>query len=88
MALSSTSTLADAEAQYRDNLSWEGDPTRAKNALAAIRFILSARALAKRDPTVYENWHDFTKEKEKLEAYIAVENDENRSTFTRGIALT
>lgn len=88
MALTSSSTLTDALAQYRDNLSWEGDITKAKAALEAIRFILSDRPLAKRDPVIYENWDDFADEKKRLEAFVAIEDDDNRSTFTRGIALT
>lgn len=43
MALTSTSTLADAIAQYRDNLLWEGDVTKARAALEAARFLLLSR---------------------------------------------
>ena len=43
MALSSSSTLADALAQYDDNLSWEGDVTKATLFLEAIRYILAHR---------------------------------------------
>lgn len=43
MALSSSSTLADALAQYDDNLSWEGDVAKATLFLEAIRYILAHR---------------------------------------------
>ncbi len=43
MALSSSSTLSDALAQYNDNLSWEGDITAATLYLEAIRWLLVNR---------------------------------------------
>ena len=43
MALSSSSTLADALAQYDDNLSCEGDVAKATLFLEAVRYILAHR---------------------------------------------
>lgn len=43
MALTSTSTYADAIAQYKDNLSWEGDVTKARAFREAIRFLMLER---------------------------------------------
>ena len=43
MALSSSSTIADALAQYDDNLSWEGDVAKATLYLEAIRYLLVHR---------------------------------------------
>lgn len=43
MALSSTSTVADALAQYNDNLDWQDSQDKAKLALAAVRFLLVNR---------------------------------------------
>jgi len=43
VALTSSSTIADAYAQWQDNLVWEGDTTKAQNALEAVRFLLACR---------------------------------------------
>jgi len=39
MALTSSSTYAQAVDQYLDNLSWEGDVAKARLALEAVRFL-------------------------------------------------
>ena len=44
MALTSSSTLTDALAQYNDSLSWEGNATKAPLALEAVRWLLANRA--------------------------------------------
>ena len=44
MVLSSASTLEDALDQYSDNLLWEGNATKALNALEAIRWLLINRS--------------------------------------------
>ena len=43
MALTSSSTIANAEDQYLDNLLWDGDSDKAQNCLEAIRFLLVKR---------------------------------------------
>ena len=43
MALTSASTYSDAIAQYKDNLSWEGDLTKARAFREAIRFLMLER---------------------------------------------
>lgn len=44
-ALSSSSTLADAEAQYRDNLSYDvdNDPAKARLFVEACRYLIQAQ---------------------------------------------
>lgn len=43
MALTSASTYADALAQYKDSLSWEGDVAKARAFREAVRFLLLER---------------------------------------------
>ncbi len=43
MSLTSSSTRADAIAQYNDNLNWEGSAAKAVLALEAVRFLLINR---------------------------------------------
>ena len=44
MALTSASAYTDAIAQYKDNLSWEGDVTKARAFREAVRFLMLDRA--------------------------------------------
>lgn len=89
MALSSTSTLDDALAQYKDNLSWEGSVTKAKDALEAIRFIMACRPqiMAHGDRTM--NFASFEREKTLLEGYLEANDatSQPRVSFTTGRPL-
>jgi len=89
MAITSSSTLAEVKAQYNDNLDWDGNPTKATLALAAIRWLLVNRparfAIGGRqtDFTVLEA------EKKMLEDYLQVSGGiVNRVSFTRGVMNT
>jgi len=89
MALDSTSTLADALAQYNDNLSWDGDITRATAALAAVRWLWINRPkiIATNDRSV--NFELLMSEQAKLEKYVNnFSSAVNQSSFTRGRMLT
>ena len=89
MSLTSASTIADALNQYNNNLSWEGDITRAANALEAVRYILANRPkmIASEERNV--NYDSLAQEKEKLEAYVARSSSAvGRAGFTRGRMLT
>lgn len=89
MALSSSSTLTDALNQYKDNLAWEGNTTKAANALEAVRFILASRpkVIASADRNI--NFESLLAEKQQLEQYLRHNSASvNRSTFTRGRMLT
>ena len=89
MALDSTSTLEDALADYNDNLSWEGDITKATAALAAIRWIFLNRPqiIATNNRSI--NFESLGAEKRRLEDFVAVSGSNvNRSSFTRGRMLT
>lgn len=88
MSLTSSSTLADAINQYNDNLSWEGNTTKAGLALEAVRFILANRpkVIATNDRNI--NYETLLGEKEKLETFVGkFSSSVNRCSFTRGHAL-
>lgn len=89
MSLSSSSTVADALAQYNDNLSWEGDITAATAALAAVRWLLANRPkiIATNDRNI--NFDSLAAEKDRLEKFVSkFGSSVNRSGFVRGRMLT
>jgi len=88
MALSSSSTLADALAQYNDNLSWQGNTAKAALALEAIRWLLVNRARVISDGNTRLDFSELAEEKRKLEEYVASSGTSNRVSFTRGRMLT
>jgi hypothetical protein len=86
MALDSTSTLTDALAQYNDNLSWEGNSTKAKNCLEAIRWLLVNRPRMTSDAGTTLNYQSMEQEKKRLEAFVGTAGTTGRSAVTRGVA--
>jgi len=89
MSLTSASTIADAIGQYNNNLSWEGDITKATNALEAVRYILANRPKVVASGERNVNFDSLASEKEKLEAYVGrASSTVNRAAFTRGRMLT
>ena len=89
MSLTSSSTLDDALAQYNDNLDWEGDITKARNALSAIRWLLANRPkiVAANDRTF--NFDSLEQEKKMLESFVTnFSSTVNRCSFVRGRPLT
>lgn len=88
MSLTSSSTLDDALAQYNDNLSWDGDITKAAAALEAVRWILVNRPkiIAAGERNI--SFESLIAEQKKLESYISVAGaNVNRCSFTRGHML-
>jgi len=88
MALTSSSTIQDAQNQYNDNLAWEGSITKAQNALEAARFIMAnrPRIIAANNRSI--NFDSITREKERLEVFVArFGTGVNRCSFTRGRML-
>lgn len=71
MALTGTSSLAEALAQYKDNLSWEGSPAKAVLALEAIRFILMERPSQLATAGRSLNYESLLSERSRLEQYVA-----------------
>lgn len=85
MALDSNSTLADAYAQFNDNLSWEGDIARARNCLAAVRWIIGNRPIFVADDVKRINFDSMERMQERLESYLAVHGTAvGRCSFTEG----
>ena len=74
MALTSASTIEDAENQYLDNLVWEGDITKAQDCLEAIRFLLVKRPVGSAAASGRAHTYDkdtLNQEKQRLEAFIS-----------------
>ncbi len=89
MALTSSSTVTSALAQYNDNISWEGDVTKAASALEAVRFLLVNRPASWQTANRTINFESLAEEKRKLEKFLhTLGAAVSRSTFTRGRMLT
>ena len=89
MSLTSTSTLDDALAQYNDNLSWDGDITKAQNALAAVRWIMMNRpkVIATNDRNI--SFELLASEQVKLEKFVGnFSTSVNRASFVAGRMAT
>jgi len=88
MALDSSSTLSDVLAQYNDNLSWEGDVTKAQNCLAAIRWLLVNRPSRMGDEIQQIDYESLAGEKNLLEQYVDAHGvSVGRCAFTEGRML-
>lgn len=88
MSLSSSSTLDDALAQYNDNLSWDGDVTKAQNALEAVRWILVNRPNIVATNSRNISFESLAAEQVKLESFVGnFSSNVNRASFTRGHML-
>ena len=89
MALTSSSTYADAVAQYNDNLLWDGDVTKAKAALESVRWIIINRhKITKTDHREVEfEINAMMDEKKRIETYLdgADTTSRPRSSFVRGV---
>ena len=84
MALTSSSTLSDALAQYNDNLSWDGDAAKAAAALEAIRWLLINRASSIATEGESANYESLKSEKERLERYLGAVDVSNQAVFVQG----
>ncbi len=89
MALTSASTISDAYAQWQNNLVWEGDLTKAQNALEAARYLLMCRPqMIAAETGVNMRFADLKDQIKRLEDYIsATSTAVNRAQFTRGNML-
>ena len=89
MALTSSSTLADALAQYDDNLSWEGSASKAVLYLEAIRWLLVHRAQSSTMQGRTLSYTALETEKAGVAAYVSKHGlNVNRAGFVRGRMLT
>ena len=90
MALDSTSTLDNALAQYNDNLSWEGNATKAVAALEAVRWLLVNRPQSGAGGDKRMDFASLEKEKARLEAFVSAAGTtatSQRASFVRGKAI-
>jgi len=93
MALTHTSTIADAEAQLLDNLSWEGSAAKAAAALEAVRYLLAKRAVSRSSGAgENSNSHQFSEQfllyqEKALRDAVAAATDSKRSGFVTGRAI-
>ena len=83
MSLTSSSTLAQAVDQYKDNLSWEGNLTKAQAALEALRFIRLERPAAMGQFEMNIRHEEIAGEIERLQAFVKV-GSSSRASFVRG----
>jgi hypothetical protein len=89
MALTSTSTRANALAQYNDNLTWEGNAAKAALALEAIRWLLVNRPLRIAEGSRSLDYESLLAEKEKLESFVKLSSSAiDRASFVQGRMLT
>ncbi len=88
MALSSSSTLSDALAQYDDNMSWDGDAAKAVLFLAAIRWLLVHRPQTNSIQGRSISYNALETQKAEVAAYVSQYGPNvNRASFVRGRAL-
>lgn len=85
MALTSSSTLADALGQYNDNLLWDESATKAQNALEAIRWLLANRAQNMESTEHKQEYASMSAEKTRIESYLQTQNT-TRTSFVRAKA--
>lgn len=85
MALSSSSTLTTALAQYNDNLSWEGNSAKAVLFLEAIRWLLGNRPMGTTIQGRTINYNALETQKAEVAAFVGKFSDSvNRASFVRG----
>jgi len=76
--------LQDALNQYNDNLVWEGDITKARLALEAIRWLLVNRPMSAESGDEKINWTSLEAKVEELSDYIR-RFGVRRSNFVRAV---
>ena len=87
MAITSSSTRAEVLAQYNDNLLWEGDITKAQNALEAIRWLLINRPQQATHNGRTLNYAELSDETRRIAAFVSLQGSSvNRAPFTAGRA--
>lgn len=92
MSLTHTSTIADAEAQLLDNLSWDGSATKQAAALEAVRYLLARRSVSSSTSTAAaSNSTQFSEQfllyqEKALREAVQAANSANRAGFVTGRA--
>ncbi len=91
MTITSTSSLEDVVAQYMDNLDWDGNVTKARLALQAVRALLIIRPTATdfRGQRVSFDATQLTQQEKRLMDYVANQSSvSKRCFFMRGRCRT
>lgn len=87
--LTSSSTISDVLDQYNNNLLWEGDVTKARAVLEAIRWLLVNRPKLLAESGRSMSYGEIESEKKRIEDFLAVAGSSRpRCSFTRGVMLT
>lgn len=88
MALTSSSTLTTALAQYNDNLRWWESGAKANNLLEAVYFLLAQKPEIIAAAGVQATYTSLTELREKIEAKVLnVASTAQRASFVRGRPL-
>jgi len=90
MSLTSSSTYSDAVDQYLDNLDWDGDVTKARAALQAIRFLCAQRPLRQTSADGRSiDFESLAPQQKQIERFLDVYDSTNRPThsFVQGRPL-
>lgn len=88
MAITSDSTQNEVLDQYNNNLTWEGNITKATLALAAVRWLLVNRPEGMTVNGRSHNYSALEQEKEQLENFVSLSANTNRMVnFTEGKPL-
>jgi len=86
MGLDSSSTLQDALDQYNNNLAWEGNITKAKNILEAIRYLLVNRGQSLSEAGSNLTFESLKEMQADVKAFVdtaSPRSETKRATFTR-----
>ena len=87
MALSSSSTYADALAQYNDSLSYEGSSTATANHIAAIRWLFANRASSSADSATSMSFESLNEQLRLAVEHLRAIKRTYRAPFVRGRML-
>jgi hypothetical protein len=86
--ITSSSTFAEVKAQYNDNLDWDGDITKARLALAAVRWLLVNRPASGSEQGRNFQYEQLSAEKDRLTAFVDSKSTGRvRAAFISGRAL-
>lgn len=88
MALTGTSTFDDAMAQLNANLAWEGSPSKAADALEAVRWLLFNRAKVSMRQTSQMQFESLADLEKRLSSYVGSVSPTataQRSPFVRAV---
>lgn len=81
--ITSTSTLAEVLGVYADNIDWDGNVTKARLALAAVRWLLANRIQSIRTESGRQmSYESLLDEKKSLEAFLTTADPARRASRT------